>query len=96
MPHRGYFEEFSPKNIYRVGGDEFVVLSESDLTDCQDKMKRVESELEKQQYNISVGIIYRKEEIGVERIIHEADEKMLTNKREFYQKNDRRRDKERN
>lgn len=89
-------KEFSPKNIYRVGGDEFVVLSESDLTDCQDKMKRVESELEKQQYNISVGIIYRKEEIGVERIIHEADEKMLTNKREFYQKNDRRRDKERN
>lgn len=79
--------QFQSKEIYRIGGDEFVVFCEnSDLPECTERMDSVVALIEKHSYFISYGIICHEDEMGVDRITREADEQMLENKRLFYEK----------
>lgn len=81
-------EQFKFKSIYRIGGDEFVVFNETDdVKVCSEKIENVKASLKKHDYSVSAGIVYRENEIGVDRIIREADEKMLQDKQEYYEIN---------
>jgi len=83
--------EFTKKLVYRIGGDEFVVFTDSDSEDvCAEKMSNIAAKIEKHGYSISYGIACRRNEPGVERVAKEADEIMLEQKRKYYAENDRR------
>lgn len=85
-------KEFPYKQVFRVGGDEFVVMSEdSDANECALKMERVAQEAASHGYFIAYGIAYRENGIGADSIAQEADERMLENKVIYYAEQDRRR-----
>ncbi|MDO5559896.1 MAG: diguanylate cyclase [Oscillospiraceae bacterium] len=84
-------KQFKGCPVFRMGGDEFVVFSEKDTQDeCGEKMERVHDEIEQHGYHIAAGIVTFENEQGLERIIQEADKKMLENKRVYYLMHDRR------
>lgn len=77
--------QFPQETIYRIGGDEFVVLLEDgSRLECSAKMQAVQSELEEKGYSIAYGIAARQQERGLDRVVEEADETMLENKSRFY------------
>lgn len=80
-------EQFELNDIYRIGGDEFVVFenngSEEDI--CR-RIGNVISSAEKESYYISVG--YEKSkgtDIDISELIKAAEKKMYEAKRNFYQ-----------
>lgn len=82
---------FPYKSIYRVGGDEFVILCDgAEAEACRGKLQDAVQQIEGRGYSLSVGFVRRENEIGIERIVGEADARMLKNKREYYAKHDRR------
>lgn len=82
---------FPPKSIYRIGGDEFVVIDEAMTEEeCIDAMDRVREYIGSAHYAISVGIVSKCNVVGLEEAIKEADEIMLANKRAYYASHDRR------
>ena len=82
---------FPYKNIYRVGGDEFVVLCDgAEAEACSEKMQDAITQIKRHGYSVSVGLIRRENALGIEQIVKEADERMLKNKREYYAQHDRR------
>lgn len=88
-------KEFTFKQVFRIGGDEFVVMSEDDdANECALKMERVAQQVESHGYYISYGIAHRENGISADRIAQEADLRMLENKRAYYAKHDRRQPRE--
>lgn len=79
---------FSKDKIYRIGGDEFVVL-------CRGKSKeqvcsaieQARKALSEQSYEISVGVALQKDNDDVENVIDAAESAMQRDKQIFYQKN---------
>jgi diguanylate cyclase (GGDEF)-like protein len=88
-------KEFPFKQVFRFGGDEFVVMSDDyDANECTIKMERVAQQVATHDCCISYGIAYRENTIGADRIAQEADARMLENKRAYYAEHDRRRPRE--
>ena len=84
-------KEFSFHQVFRIGGDEFVVMSEdADANECTLKMERVAQQVASHDYSIAFGIANRENRIGADRIAQEADERMLENKRAYYAEHERR------
>lgn len=85
-------KEFPFRQVFRIGGDEFVVLTEeADEKECALRIERVAKKVESQGYFFSYGISYCENGIGADKIAQEADEKMLENKRAYYAGRERRR-----
>lgn len=84
-------EQFPKDDLYRVGGDEFVVFSKADAAVCEARMQAVSSALAAQDYSISYGIAVCEAANGLRELVREADEKMLGSKRAYYAEHDRRR-----
>ena len=84
-------EQFPRDDLYRVGGDEFVVFSKADAAVCEARMQAVSSALAAQDYSISYGIAVCEAANGLRELVREADEKMLGSKRAYYAEHDRRR-----
>lgn len=84
-------EQFPRDDLYRVGGDEFVVFSKADAAVCEARMQAVSSALAAQDYSISYGIAAQRASAGLGDLVREADENMLKNKRSYYAEHDRRR-----
>jgi len=84
-------EQFPRDDLYRVGGDEFVVFSKADAAVCEARMQAVSSALAAQDYSISYGIAAQRVSAGLRDLVREADENMLKNKRSYYAEHDRRR-----
>jgi diguanylate cyclase (GGDEF)-like protein len=83
-------KEFPFKQVFRIGGDEFVVISEdTDGNECELRMERVVQRVESHGYYIAYGISHFENEIGADRIIQEADERMLENKEAYYSQHKR-------
>lgn len=79
-------KEFPSKNVFRVGGDEFVVVIEGvNAERCAVKMGRVAKEVESHGYHIAYGIAHQKDGASANRLAQEADMRMLENKREYYE-----------
>lgn len=78
-------KEFPSKCVYRIGGDEFVVLYDGNgQNTCEEKAAKVAAQMKEHGYSVSIGLVCRKNETGLSEIIKEADKKMLENKREYY------------
>ena len=84
-------EAFKGQRVFRIGGDEFVVFAENLPLDATlGRMKNAAEALARQEYSVSYGGAYREKEQGLDRLIHEADENMLANKRVYYETHSRR------
>lgn len=81
-----YFHSY---NVYRIGGDEFVVL-------CEDISKQLFEELvswlseefkDEMIYSVAVGSVWSDNDIDVHKLIKIADERMYQDKKRYYNKN---------
>ena len=91
-------ERFPEENIYRIGGDEFVVTSTTLLKHSVDVIiDRVRSDLRAHNYEISVGIESGSCGAAVEKTVAAAELEMRNDKEAYYLRNgDRRRKREMN
>ena len=85
-------EQFPRDDLYRVGGDEFVVFpAPTAEAEYEARMRAVSESLAAQGYSISYGIAVCEAANGLRELVREADEKMLGSKRAYYAEHDRRR-----
>ncbi len=92
---RGYFPD---DRKYRIGGDEFVVLSK-ELTEknAEYLLAEVRRELEKDNYEISAGIEYAQGDVDVDKTVGAAELAMRADKEWYYKHtNSKRRKREMN
>ncbi len=80
------------KNVYRIGGDEFVsFVKDSSHTNFMSYKHRIMDELSKHGYSVSVGFAFvEKNEnnvFDVDKAVVEAEEYMYKKKEEYYEKN---------
>jgi diguanylate cyclase (GGDEF)-like protein len=76
---------FDRKGIYRMGGDEFLIICEDqDEASAEMKMKNVSEEIGKEGYSVSYGIESRESDLVLAAMINAADRKMLKRKEEYY------------
>lgn len=85
---------FHINNVYRVGGDEFVVVSK-DITEDEfiEKLRSLRSFLELWEINLATGYVhYHSNKYTIQQMMKEADAKMYDDKGKFYSQseNDRR------
>lgn len=77
--------------IYRIGGDEFVLFpQDTEKEHYQQAVCRLNEALAQHQYSVSIGFACLENETGLDRVVQEADDRMLENKREYYKNHDRR------
>ena len=85
-------EQFPRDDLYRVGGDEFVVFpAPAAEAEYEARMRAVSESLAAQGHSISYGIAVCEAANGLSDLVREADENMLKNKRRYYAEHDRRR-----
>ena len=85
-------EQFPRDDLYRVGGDEFVMFpAPAAEAEYEARMREVSESLAAQGYSISYGIAVCEAANGLRELVREADEKMLGSKRAYYAEHDRRR-----
>lgn len=76
---------FRAEDLFRIGGDEFVVLCRDIPKDVMaSRLKEVRHEVEKQGYALSVGSDYGGKGVNVRDLLQVAEIRMQNNKREFY------------
>ncbi len=80
---------FPDERVYRIGGDEFVMLSKT-LTKpaAEEAAEAMKKELEKSHYAVSVGIESSESGSSVSEIIGKAELAMRLDKEEFYKRSD--------
>ena len=80
-------ECFGKDSVYRVGGDEFVVIKLSETVDSMEKKIRTLREKSKERkVSMSIGFEFRDSfEEGFSHILHDADEKMYAAKAKYYE-----------
>ena len=74
------------KNLYRIGGDEFVIIY-LDIAkgDFYDKVQLLKNAFEKSACQAAIGCKWSEESADIQEIIKEADELMYSDKKKFYQ-----------
>lgn len=78
-------KEIFPKNTYRIGGDEFVVLKENvDSVEFKEECNAVLERLKNFEISISFGYVYKDECDDLVGLLKDADHKMYINKRDYY------------
>ncbi len=88
-------ESIFGKNVYRIGGDEFVVLENFDnMIAFENKIEKLSNLLlENKDISLSYGTSISRESSDLEAKLEEADKAMYAAKREYYRlKGDRRKD----
>ena len=82
------FACFGNENVYRVGGDEFViVLFDVDLNAVNEKIDKMLVYLELKEVSMAYGFAYRKNaKEPFENLLREADKRMYEDKRRYYDK----------
>lgn len=81
-----------PKEAYRIGGDEFVILCigiEQEI--FSEKLAKLEEQFEKEQINVSMGSLWQALCGDLEELLKEADCRMYEVKERYYQTHERRR-----
>ena len=81
-----------PGKIYRIGGDEFVVMDDTPEAEFLMNVRAVQTGMAKHNISCSVGMCWRQEGRSVQEQFDEADRRMYQAKRLFYstKANDRR------
>lgn len=82
-----------PGKIYRIGGDEFVVMDHTTEAEFRLAVQAVQAGMVKHNISCSVGVCWRQEGCSIREQLDEADRRMYQAKRLFYntKANDRRR-----
>lgn len=76
---------FMASFVYRIGGDEFVILSpDVELAETEEKIEQLKKILEKDEYYISVGVSYTTDIANMNDSINKAELRMREAKRSFY------------
>ncbi len=77
---------FGESSVYRIGGDEFVVLQKGKTADGLAKtMQEVNTELERNNYHVSSGICVREKDMTVPDMIKTAEKRMYEAKQRYYE-----------
>ena len=81
-------EKFGRDELYRVGGDEFIVIFPNmSETDFEERMKNFrEVELPASGISMSVGTVWSRDNSDTEKIFFQADQNMYADKKAFYSK----------
>lgn len=81
-------QSFDGSEVYRIGGDEFVVLSQNaEKQDVWQRTAHARLALKEQGYEISVGIGWRGKNQRVEALINDAEAAMQRDKERYYRQN---------
>lgn len=77
---------FSGADIFRIGGDEFIVFQEKSSGSGIDlKVRAVKEQLKNNNYHISAGISYGSSKSKMKDIIKDAETKMFSDKKAYYE-----------
>lgn len=72
--------------VYRIGGDEFVVLcSKPAHSDPEQQCKKARDILKKLNYEISIGVCYQENGISAFSMVNKAEARMQEDKKRYYQ-----------
>ena len=78
-------KNFGRESVFRIGGDEFVVLCRDVLNQTvTENLEDVRQEVERAGYSISVGLEWREEGLDINEIIQAAETDMQMRKEEYY------------
>lgn len=78
-------EQFSPEEVFRIGGDEFVVLcKDMSCGNPAERIDKVVRQVEEMGYSLSIGYEWREENLDIHEIIQKAESSMQKNKRQYY------------
>ncbi len=82
-------EAVSPCNVYRAGGDEFVVLCPNcGESEFQDQLRMLVDKVRQDKHHIAVGYIWSDTQpLNLEKLIAQADQIMYQDKRDYYRTN---------
>ena len=79
--------QFAVDTVYRIGGDEFVVISEKmDEGEMRKRMEHVNRILSQKNYYISYGLVWGENSVDPQALIRAAEERMYEDKYLYYQK----------
>ena len=79
---------FDAAHIYRIGGDEFVVLcKDRHREDITAAIRQAQDDIRLLGYEVSIGVEWRNRHINVKDIVNTAEQTMLKNKRLYYAHN---------
>jgi len=76
-------ESFKNEKIFRIGGDEFLIFSQDEISILSNIMQTIDSEISSCNYHISYGLA---EGADLKNVIKEAEVLMYTMKKEYYEK----------
>ena len=78
---------FSGAELFRIGGDEFVIFQENGSgTGINLKLRSVKEQLKKNDYHISAGVSFGNEGTDINDVVKDAEKKMFDNKKAYYEK----------
>lgn len=81
-------KKFADDSLYRIGGDEFVILCCNKLEeDINAKLEEVREFLQQQHYEVSIGLSYQDNNYDLIKAVDEAEMKMRQDKEHYYQTN---------
>jgi len=79
-------EVFFGHNIYRMGGDEYLVFVEDTTKEAMNEaVESLVEKTEKSGYHISVGMNFAVKNMDTDRLVREAEERMYDAKAKYYQ-----------
>ena len=78
---------FADAEIFRIGGDEFVIFQDNGSgTGINLKIRSVKEQLKTNNYHISAGISFSNGNTHINDIVKDAEKKMFDNKKIYYEK----------
>lgn len=81
---------FRKTDVYRIGGDEFLVLCKGvDEEVFKNKVEKLRNEMLEKAALMSLGVLWQKEVKDVDALVAAADEKMYQEKRAYYALNNK-------
>lgn len=85
---RALEEQFAKEQLYRIGGDEFIVMAFNiEKDDLDNRLNEVRNTLYGQNYEISVGVAYQSDEDDLMSVINKAEVNMQSDKQRYYNNN---------
>ena len=77
---------FLGQKVYRMGGDEFLVLTQGlDQDDIKTGINIFQEQLKTRGYHVAIGMSFRSQNTNTEEMVREAEVRMYENKAKYYQ-----------
>ncbi|MBE5957647.1 MAG: GGDEF domain-containing protein [Lachnospiraceae bacterium] len=74
------------QRVYRIGGDEYVILCNSTTEDeVKDLINRIKDDLKNTTYSCAIGYAMKQEDSTLDSLYHTADKMMYEEKKKYYQ-----------